>query len=385
MIAAAAFGASGYTVLLAESTIPVIEGDDLQADLRSTAFLRPARALFERIGIWDKLEPHATPLEALRIVDTKNTPPQIRSQRLFEDSENAAHPFGWNLLNWVTRRELLNIIEKMPNIEAKFGIGFKSIFTRTSEARVKLNDGTQVAAKLAIAADGRNSPLREALGISTQKTDYNQSSLAFTISHELPHHNISTEIYRDGGPFTLVPLQDLNGKHASAVVWMNRTSDSEALLSLDEDDFNLEMNARSAGILGQLKLLSHKNIFPIITQTATKLSSERAVVIAEAAHVLPPIGAQGLNTSLADINLLLDLCSAHKNDPGHETILDEYQRRRSRDISARSKAIDVFNRVTRSQNAILQEMRLLGLKAAHDITPLRKKLIRAGLGLQSEL
>jgi 2-octaprenyl-6-methoxyphenol hydroxylase len=355
-------------------------GHEASSDLRSTAFLRPARDLFEKIGIWDALAPHATPLEALRIVDTVGRPATLRTERQFEGRETGDEPFGWNFLNWVIRRELARAVPGIPNVELRYGVGFKSLLTRSSEAMVTLSDGTMVRAKLVVAADGRESPVRDAAGIGVKTTRYGQKSLAFTATHDLPHNNVSTEIYREGGPFTMVPLPDIDGKPASAIVWMNKGAYATELLNLPPEAFNAVMTERAAGLFGEMKLASGRAIFPIITRVAERLASERVAIIAEAAHALPPIGAQGLNTSLNDLAELLTLAEAHRSDPGTQAMLDTYARNRLNDISKRARVVDLFNRVTRSESDILQMVRLWGLKAVHDVKPVRMKVMQAGLG-----
>ncbi|WP_417249830.1 FAD-dependent monooxygenase [Celeribacter sp.] len=383
MITAAAFGASGFKTVMVDPTPPVTVGDDAGSDLRSTAFLRPARDLFQRIGIWEALAPHATPLDALRVVDTvtgETGAPEIRSERQFEGAETADEPFGWNFLNWVIRRELFAILPSIPNCEMRYGTGVKSLLTRTGEAIVTLTDKSQIRAKLVIAADGRNSPVREAAGIGVTTTRYGQKSLAFTAFHEAPHHNVSTEIYREGGPFTMVPLADIDGRHASAVVWMNRGPRAQELLTMEPEAFNAAMTDRSAGLYGALELASHRAAFPIITQLADRLSAERVALVAEAAHVLPPIGAQGLNTSLNDVAQLLDLALENPASIGEPAMLETYARARHRDISTRAFVVDKFNRVVRNPDGMLGQIRQMGLKAVHDVTPLRRGVMRAGLG-----
>ncbi|RPE71901.1 2-octaprenyl-6-methoxyphenol hydroxylase [Pacificibacter maritimus] len=382
LTAAAAFGASGFKTLIVDPQRPVTVSDADNTDLRSTAFLRPARDLFEKIGIWDDLAPYATPLEGLRIVDTlvENGQPQVRSERQFEGRETADAPFGWNFLNWRMREALVQILPKISNTTARFGVGFKSILTRTGSAIVTLTDGSTVNAKLVIAADGRHSAVRDACGIGASITRYGQKSLAFTAFHDAPHGNVSTEIYRDGGPFTMVPLADINGRHASAIVWMNKGPKANALLTLEAKDFNAQMTDRAAGLLGQMELASQRGIFPIVTQVADRLSAQRVAIVAEAAHVLPPIGAQGLNTSLNDIAELLTLCEDAPDRLGDDVMLNTYAQARHRDIKARAKVVDLFNRVVRSDAPLLQSVRLLGLKTVHDIKPLRLGVMRAGLG-----
>jgi 2-octaprenyl-6-methoxyphenol hydroxylase len=380
LTAAAGFGNAGFSVLLADPVAPVTVGDKTGSDLRSTAFLQPAQHLFGDIGLWDALAPHAVPLQSLRIVDTAGEPPMLRGERAFRSDDIGDGPLGWNFLNWVFRREILDYLRKQPGVDLRFGTGFRSLLTRTSGAIVTLSDGTSVAARLVIAADGRASPLREAVGIGCHITRYGQKSLAFTATHVHPHDNISTEIYHRGGPFTMVPLADLDGKPASAIVWMNSGRRATDLLAMAPDAFNAEMTRRSASLFGPMELASERAMFPIVTQRAERLVGQRTAIVAEAAHVLPPIGAQGLNTSLNDIAALLQAARANPDGLGEPAMLRAYERARSTDIARRARIIDLFNRITRSGDLGLQGLRLIGLKAAHDIRPLRRALMRTGMG-----
>lgn len=379
-VAACVFAAQGFSVLMADPVPPVTEADLDGSDLRSTAFLRPARALFERCGLWPVLEPHAKPLDALAVIDTTGWPPVVRDRRVFQASDMGDEPFGWNLMNWTVRREIWAHLQGQDRITALYGTGFKSIVQRTDEIIVQLTDGARVRAKMGIAADGRNSPLREAVGIDVNIKRYGQKSLAFTVTHDLAHQNISTEIYNEGGPFTIVPLPDMNGQHASAIVWMNKGARALDLMKMEKDAFEEAMFERSCGLLGRMHLQGRRSVWPIVTQTAERLGQGRVAIVAEAAHALPPIGAQGLNTSLNDIAALADLAQAHPSDLGSPAMMRAYMQARKGDIAARARIIDLFNRVTRSGGGFLQAVRLTGLKAVHDISPLRKGIMRAGIG-----
>jgi 2-octaprenyl-6-methoxyphenol hydroxylase len=379
-VAAAVFAERGFCVIMADPVPPVTEAGLEGSDLRSTAFLRPARALFEACGLWPVLAPHATPLERLAVIDTTGWPPVVRDRRTFAASEMGEEPFGWNLMNWVVRRELAAYLQGAARITALYGTGFASLVQRTDGVIVRLSDGSQVRAKLAIAADGRMSPLREAAGIGARVTRYGQKALAFTVTHDLPHENVSTEIYNEGGAFTVVPLADVGGKHASAVIWMNFGPRAVDLMAMPVDEFEDVMFARSTGLLGRMRLEGRRSSWPIVTQTAERLTDGRVALVAEAAHALPPIGAQGLNTSLNDIAALIEAVSVSHSDPGAPAVLATYARARRADIAARARVIDLFNRVARSGGAGMQAVRLLGLKAVHDIAPLRRGVMRAGLG-----
>lgn len=380
LAAAAAFGQAGFTVLLADPAPPVDAAEADGSDLRSTAFLQPARDLFERTGLWPALAPHAMPLEILRAVDTTGWPPEIRASRDFRADDISDRPFGWNLPNWQTRHVLTGTIAAMPNVELRMGTGFARLLTRDREAIVTLTDGTALSARLAVAADGRDSPLREAAGIGVTTTRYGQKAVAFNVTHPLPHDNVSTELYNEGGAFVLVPLPDLRGGPASAVVWMNDGRRSLDLMAMEEAAFSREATLRSCGVLGELTLASPRRLWPVVTQRAEALTAQRTAIVAEAAHVLPPIGAQGLNTSLHDIVALVDLAAADPGGLGGPKMLAAYEATRERDIRARAAVIDLFNRVCRSGEVPVQALRLAGLKAVHDIAPLRRAVMRAGLG-----
>ncbi len=379
--AALAFGRSGYRTTLVSPEPPVTEADSDGSDLRSTAFLQPAQQLFEQIGLWDDLFDTATPLNTLRVVDTVDWPPRIRDSREFQATDLGERSFGWNLMNWRVLQGLSRILQKIDTVDLRFGTSFVSMVTRDSGAIVRLSNGDSIAAKLVIAADGRNSAVRDAAGISVTTTRYGQKTLAFVVGHPKPHGNVSSEIYNEGGPFTLVPLPDLDGQPASAVVWMNPGARAEELATMDTVAFEARMSERSCYILGPLHLKSQRRLWPIISQRADQLSAQRVAIMAEAAHVIPPIGAQGLNTSLNDLILLRDLAlMAGRDELGGDAMLQDYDRQRSRDIRRRVAAIDLFNRVTRSPNPQVQMLRLAGMKAAHDLTGLRHAIMKAGMG-----
>ena len=158
LAAASVFGTAGFSVLCVDPAPPITARDTDGADLRTTAFLQPAQKLLEEVGLWDRLKDHATPLEVMRIVDAGGAAPEPRITKEFKSAELSELPFGWNLPNWLLRREMVAHLGTLPNVEFRPGTGTASLLTRTAEARVGLSDGTRVRARLVIAADGRASP-----------------------------------------------------------------------------------------------------------------------------------------------------------------------------------------------------------------------------------
>ncbi|MEL6681728.1 MAG: UbiH/UbiF family hydroxylase [Pseudomonadota bacterium] len=375
--AAAAFGTAGFQVTIIDPTPPVTAADAEGSDLRTTAFLQPARQFLENAGLWGRLAPHAAPLQVMRIVDAAADPHVTRD---FNAADISDLPFGWNLPNWLLRREMVARLKELPNVDFRPGLGFARMVARSSTAIVTLSDGAQLDTKLVIGADGRRSAVRQAHNIGTRVNRYGQKAVTFAVTHDTPHNNISTEIHRAGGPFTLVPLPDHDGRPCSAVVWMEHGAKAMELASLLTDAFETAANDRTAWMYGPLKLVTKRSIWPIISQIADRIAAPRTALVAEAAHVMPPIGAQGLNMSLRDLACLLDLAQAKPQDLGSSAMLSTYQKERHADIRVRVTGIDALNRASMAGNPIIQQMRAKGIEALHGVKPVRRSVMQLGLG-----
>ncbi|MEL6679292.1 MAG: FAD-dependent monooxygenase, partial [Pseudomonadota bacterium] len=283
LMATIALAAEGVTVTCVDPVPPVTEAEMDGSDLRSTAFLMPSIALMERVGLWEALAPHAAPLRVMRLADAGGVENEIREVADFEAREIGQEVFGYNLPNWLLRREMTRFIDGLALADLKTGVGVADLLVRMDDARVTLTDGTQISAQLVVGADGRNSFVRQALGIGARTTRYGQKALVFALEHTLPHDDISTEIHRTGGPFTLVPLRADGAKRRSAVVWMETGARATELYNMDNAAFTEALNARSCGVLGHLTPVSPRRIWPIISQTAERLSGPRTALVAEAA------------------------------------------------------------------------------------------------------
>ncbi len=378
--AAAAFGAAGFRVTCVDPAPPVTDAGADGADLRTTAFLQPAQALLAEAGLWDRLAPHASDLRVMRIVDAGGESAEARVSRDFDAADLGDAPFGWNLPNWLLRREMVARLADLPNVDFRPGTGFAGLTPRSEAALVRLSDGSRVAARLLVGADGRDSAVRSALGISARTLRYGQKAVTFAVTHDAPHDGVSTEIHRSGGPFTLVPLPDHGGRPCSAVVWMERGPEAQRLAALDDAAFEAEATDRSAHLFGPLRLASRRMLWPIISRVAAAMTGPRTALMAEAAHVLPPIGAQGLNMSLADLGCLLDLARAAPDQLGSPGMLARYGRRRHPEILLRVAGVDLLNRTSMAGTATVRDLRARGIGLLHDVGPVRRGLMRLGLG-----
>ena len=377
LTAAVAFGAAGFDVIVVDPAPPVTRSADPDADLRTTAFLQPAQRFLDRAGLWEPLAPHATPLDVMRIVDAGTDTPVTRD---FVAADISDAPFGWNLPNWLLRREMVARIAEFPNVRLETGTGFAGMVSRLDRVLIRLSNARQIAARLVIGADGRNSAVRQAANIPVRTTRYGQKAITFAVTHDTPHNGVSTEVHCTGGPFTLVPLPDHDGKPCSSVVWMDTGPNIMALAALPDDAFMTALNDRSADVCGPLQLASRRSVWPIISQIADRLTAARTALVAEAAHVVPPIGAQGLNMSLADLACLLDLAEQDRDALGSPAMLSAYEKARLGDTRLRVAGIDALNRASMAGTLLARDLRSAGLRALHDAAPVRRRLMQLGLG-----
>ena len=378
-IAALSYSKAGRNVIVSD---PFIYSDNPQVDYRTTAYLQPAKLFLESLGIWEAIEDSAMPLEVMKIIDSSSVKNGdiIKSQKEFKSAEISDLPFGWNVKNSLMRTALKRLIDQQSNCKLITASSAIDLVCRDSTAYVKLSSGKTVKAKLVIAADGRNSILRQKAGISIKTQRFGQKALAFAVTHDTPHKNISTEIHNSGGPFTLVPLPDYNGKPSSAIVWMENGEKAKRLMEMETKSFEREMTVRSCNILGPLKLASKRSLWPIISQIADRLYSQRLALIGETAHVVPPIGAQGLNMSIKDIKFLNNLDQKYPDQLGSMDILNEYQKNRIFDIRQRVAGVSALNRISISSNKLVQNVRAFGLENFFQVPAIKHATMKLGMG-----
>lgn len=358
----------------------LLTGPDRSPDHRTTALMEGSVRVLDAIGVWERLRPHTTPLRDLRIVDA--TRRLVRAPEvLFRASEIGLEAFGHNIENDALRGELRAVAEAQEGLTV-LPASAKGHALESGQIAIALDDGRTVTARLAAAADGRLSRMREAAGIAMRTRAYPQVALTFTVRHTRAHEDISTEFHMESGPFTLVPLAG----DRSSIVCVVSERDAVRLIGLDTPALARELERRAGSLLGTFEVEEGRGAFPLAAESAERLTAPRLALMAEAAHVMPPIGAQGLNLGLRDTAALLEIAGAaveRGEDPGDESVLTRYAARRRRDIDSRMAAVDLLNRSLLSDLVPMQGLRGLGLYMMDKVGPLRRGLMRLGAGLNA--
>jgi 2-octaprenyl-6-methoxyphenol hydroxylase len=372
-------GPAGLTAAIALAgaglSTALVAGTPRPPDNRTTALLSSSVTALDTIGVWADCRPFAAPLRTMRIVDATRRlwrAPEIK----FSASEIGLEAFGWNIENRHLVAALTSRGRALPNL-AWIDDAASSVAIGDRDVVVALVGGDEVIARLVVAADGRNSLCRQAAGIETTGWRYPQIALTFNLAHSRPHQDISTELHTESGPFTLVPLP---GSRSSLVAVMT-PAQAERWESEDAGALADTIEQRSHSILGKITVEPGHGAFPLAVQTARRFAKARVALIGEAAHVIPPIGAQGLNLGLRDAATISELAAeAHRTgrDVGDDTVTDRYDRLRRADVTTRTAAVDVLNRSLLSDFLPLQGARGLSLYLLDRLGPLRRAIMREG-------
>jgi 2-octaprenyl-6-methoxyphenol hydroxylase len=369
-LAALAFADTGRSVAL----IAPAAG---KADGRTTALMDQSLELVRNLGIWQTIAPLAAPLSSMRIIDGTNR--LLRAPTVtFHAAEVGLEAFGYNIPNAPFLALLDKEAEKRPSL-TRIVASLSQVDFATERSILTLADGRTVSASLVVGADGRKSGVRAAAGIEVRNWSYPQSAVVLNFSHQVAHQNISTEFHTPHGPFTQVPLP---GGLRSSLVWVQKPEDTEVALALSPDALALAVEQRMQSMLGKVTVDGTPQSFPLSGMAAKSFGKGRAILIGEAAHAFPPIGAQGLNLSLRDIMAAVSLLGSA---PVPDDFGGRYDRKRRTDILSRTVSVDLLNRSLLSDFLPVQMLRAAGLQALASVAPLRNLMMREGINPGSAL
>ena len=342
-------------------------------DLRTTALMMPAIKILDSLGIWKNLQDKAAALSTMRIVD--GTKRLIRSPVVsFHSSEIGEIAFGYNMPN-VALNNAINEAVTGCKLIKRLDVPAKSIVHSDDHVTITLEDNSHVDAQLLIAADGRNSKARIAAGIDCRQWNYPQTAVILSFSHEFPHNNISTEFHTEDGPFTQVPLP---GKKSS-LVWVLNPERANRILGLGPEGLASAIEERMQAMLGKVTVITPAQAWPLSGIVPKSFADKRTILVGEAAHVFPPIGAQGLNLGIRDAINMVKAIESDSKDPGSEQVMENYNKYRKADIWVRTGSVHALNKALLSDMLPVQFVRSAGLELLRNFAPLRNIFMREGM------
>jgi 2-octaprenyl-6-methoxyphenol hydroxylase len=337
--------------------------------------------MLETIGVAAHLQEPGCPIRTIAVADG------LKPGGLHFDAEDV-EPLGWMHENRNLRAALQARAEAGRNLWLLWKSRVASVDRSDHGVVVALADGRRLYAPLLVAADGRNSPTREAAGIRVAQWRYNHQAIVSVLRHELPHDNVAYEIFYPTGPFALLPMTDDAGGRRSAIVWSVPQEDAAGWLSLNDEDFAAEVQAAMGGFLGKITMLAPRSSYPLGFHHAAQITAKRLALVGDAGHAIHPIAGQGLNLGFRDVAALAEVLVEGARlglDLGDRQLLDRYQRWRSLDALSVAFATDSLTRIFAVPGRTASAVRRFGMGLVGRISPIRSRLMSEARGTSGEL
>ncbi len=342
---------------------------------RTVALMNSSINLLKTACVWSVVEPYACPLQTMRLIDTSATKSDPQD---FDAADIGLEQFGFNIPNALLRAELFEKAQTYQNINLYTPERLFDYEAHPSHVLARLDGGAKIKSRLLIGADGKRSAVRSIAGIKADITEYGQHAITCVINHSKSHNFVATEFHRPAGPLAFVPMP----QNQSSVVWVERAEDANAVMALSKDSFINRLEGLSQNILGGITLQTSPESWPLSSFHAKQLSASRIALIAEAAHVMSPVTAQGLNLSLRDVASLTETIIDSMRlgmDAGAPYILSQYKKRRGFDIKTRVLGVDGMHRLVKTENKAFQYLRRTGMKSVARISPIKNIAMHIGL------
>jgi len=382
------------TAVIDQAPLPPME--EPAFDGRAYAIARGSREVLEHAGIWARLGEHPCPILGIRVSDGVPGRPASPFTLDFNPEEaegeppgasqgsQPSHAFGWMVEARHLRIALNAQLPRIANLECFAPARVTDVTRGEDEARITLDDGTAITARLVVGAEGRNSPLREDAGIRTTCFAYRQSALVCAVAHARPHGNIAVEHFLPAGPFAILPLNDSDGEHRSAIVWTDRPEAIARLHTLPDEKLSRELARRFGSHLGAVQVRGLRWTYPLSVLHAHRYTDTRLALAGDAAHGIHPIAGQGLNLGFRDAGALarivIDAHLGHR-DPGAPEALRAYERARRGPNLAMLFATDALDRLFSTNLAPVRLARGLGIAAVDRMPRLKRLFMRTAMGL----
>ena len=351
-------------------------------DARNSALSRRTVQIYQELGLWSALQEHATPIFEVNITEQGS----FGKARLKAEQEKV-ESFGQVIENAWLGRVLLTEVQKQPFIELIDGVQVTQLTQDADMAYIKASRGEEqlsLQAKLVIAADGRDSFCRKALGIGASEHDYDQVAIVTTVQTSKPHNHVGFERFSSLGPLALLPLP---GEYRRSVVWPVKKGTEVEWLGDENDQHFLDALQDTYGDrAGKFQKTGKRFSFPLSQVLADKQAVGRVVLMGNAAHTIHPVAGQGFNLCMRDAHVLVRYLTekiAQNADLGDAAMLQAYEASRLTDQQRVIKFCDSVVRGFSNSNPILKFIRNTGLVAFDTIPGIKPLVANYAMGLKA--
>jgi 2-octaprenyl-6-methoxyphenol hydroxylase len=353
-------------------------------DGRAYALALGSRRLLAALGLWDRVAAEAQPILAIKAADGRPGEGAAPLFLHFDHAELEEGPMGHILEDRFLFAALQAALAETPGITTVHGDPVVAQEAGPAGATVTLSSGRQLAGRVLVGCDGRDSGTARRAGIARTGWSYGQTALVCAIEHEHPHGGTAHQLFLPGGPLAILPLPG----RRSSIVWSEREDRARTIAALPDAAFLDVLRPRFGDFLGTIALAGRRFAYPLSLSLAERLVAPRLALVGDAAHGVHPIAGQGLNLGLRDAAALAEvLTTAHRRgeDIGAPGVLERYQLWRRFDATALALGMDAVNRLFSNDNPVLRLARDLGMGAVSAMPGLRRAFIRQAAGLSGPL
>ena len=362
--------------------VAVIDARDPAAtppmDGRNFAIVTGSWRMLESLGVTSQLADTSQPLNGLEATDGGTHyfgQPSVLFTKDDLEGVNPDEPLGHMTMAEPLQAALDAAMKAEPGLHWFAPERFESVDVQAGRAEISLESGQKLQARLLVGADGMNSPVREAAGISTEGRDYGKSVFTANVALSAAHEGIARQLFTPEGPFATLPL---TGDRANLAWYMKRGA-AETLANMPIKDAEAELNHRFADFAGEMKIEGRAGSYPLILQLATAITAPRIALIGDAARRVNPLAGQGLNQGFRDVASLIEIAQDTLRvggEIGSPQMLESYSAARHFDGAGTALALDAIDRLFSNDSMLAKPVRTLGLLAASKISPLRRFLAR---------
>ncbi len=369
------------TAIIDRAPLPPMEHPDF--DGRAYAIAAGSRALLEQAGLWPLLPFTPSPILDIRVSDGRVGRPASPLHLHFDHATADAGPFGWMVEARSLRMALNAHMRELPALSV-FAPAEATVTHTQAGAVVAIAGGPEIRCRLVVAADGKDSALRQAAGIPVTRLAYRQAGIVAAIAHARPHHGAALEHFLPAGPFAQLPMTGIEGApNVSAVVWTEHSATALRIMALDDAAFEREVARRLGDHLGAIRVIGRRWLYSLAALHAHRYFAERLALVGDAAHGIHPIAGQGLNLGLRDVIELSELvvaAIAKDEDPGSAALLRRYQAQRRPANLLMLAATHGLDRLFSTDNPAVRLARDLGIASVQRLPRLKRVFMRQAMG-----
>lgn len=373
------FGMQNMTVCVVDKS-PISNIVNADMDGRTCAVAFASANLFKRTGVWDIVGDNACPMYDIRIENGDLVQGVSYFGMDYSRDLVDGEDLGYIVENTILRRCQYERLQRLPHVQYMEQRSVIDCVAYADGAVLTLDDSTSLRTKLVVGADGKESKMRDMVGIKTTQWRYNQTAIVCTVSCENPHNNMAVELFLPSGPFASLPLPH----NRMSIVWSEKSDLAQDIIALPEGDFLQHLRRRIGDWLGDISVVDDKRwSYPLGMMHAHTYIAPRFCLIADAGHAMHPIAGQGFNMGVRDIAALAEVVTnAYKagEDFGGHTVLKQYEHYRYADNTSLVLICDGLTRLFSNNNSILKSMRVFGLGALNKVPFAKRFFMRHAMG-----